>query len=69
VKEHVNSNGEIPLREGQNFHKHELEYMFEWWKKKAQKRWEKLNSEGRVRSKLEVYTEESIENKEVDMVR
>ncbi len=69
VKEHVNSGGDIPLIEGQNFHKHELEYMFEWWKKKAQKRWEKLNSEGRVRSELEVYTEESIENKEVDMVR
>jgi hypothetical protein len=69
VKEHVNSGGEIPLREGQNFHKHELEYMFTWWKKKAQKRFEKLQSEGRVRTELEIYTEDRINNKEVDMVR
>ena len=69
VKEHVNSNGEIPLREGQNFHKHELEYMFEWWKKKAQKRYEKLKAEGRIRTEMEVYTEERINNRVVDMVR
>ena len=69
VKEHVNSNGEIPLREGQNFHKHELEYMFEWWKKKAQKRYEKLRTEGRIRTEMEVYTEDRINNREVDMVR
>ena len=69
VKEHVNSEGEIPLREGQNFHKHELEYMFEWWKNKAQKRYEKLRTEGRIRTEMEVYTEERINNKEVDMVR
>ena len=69
VKEHVNSNGEIPLREGQNFHKHELEYMFEWWKKKAQKRYEKLKAEGRIRTEMEVYTEDRINNREVDMVR
>ncbi len=69
VKEHVNSQGEVPLKEGQNFHKHNLEYMYEWWKKKAQKRWEKLNSEGRIRTELEIYTEDRINNKEVDMVR
>lgn len=69
VKEHVNSNGEIPLKEGQNFHKHELEYMFEWWKKKAQKRYEKLRTEGRIRTEMEVYTEDRINNREVDMVR
>ena len=69
VKEHVNSQGEVPLKEGQNFHKHNLDYMYEWWKKKAQKRWEKLNSEGRIRTELEIYTEDSINNKEVDMVR
>lgn len=69
VKEHVNSQGEVPLKEGQNFHKHNLEYMYEWWKKKAQKRWEKLNSEGRIRTELEIYTEDKINNKEVDMVR
>ena len=69
VKEHVNSGGDIPLREGQNFHKHELGYMFEWWKKKAQKRFEKLRTEGRIRTEMEVYTEDRINNREVDMVR
>ena len=69
VKEHVNSQGAVPLKEGQNFHKHNLDYMYEWWKKKAQKRWEKLRSEGRVRTELEIYTEDSINNKVVDMVR
>lgn len=69
VVEHVNSGGEIPLKEGQNFHKHDLEYMYNWWKNKSQKRFEKLKKENRVRTKLEIYTEESINNREVDMVR
>jgi len=69
VKEHVNSLGEIPLKEGQNFHKHNLEYMITWWKKKAQKRYEKLKNEGRLRTELEVYTLERINNRSVDMVR
>jgi hypothetical protein len=69
VKEHINSNGETPLREGQNFHKHELEYMFSWWKKKSQRRYDKLKQEGKIRTTLEIYTEESINKKEVDMVR
>lgn len=69
VKEHINSNGETPLREGQNFHKHELEYMFSWWKKKSQRRYDKLRQEGKIRTTLEIYTEESINRKEVDMVR
>lgn len=69
VKEHVVSEGKIPLKEGQNFHKHNLEYMVDWWKKKAQKRYEKLKSEGRVRDELEIYTLDRINNKEVDMVR
>lgn len=69
VKEHINSGGDIPLKEGQNFHKHELDYMIGWWKNKAQKRFEKLSSEGRIRTEMEVYTEDRINNKEVDMVR
>ncbi len=69
VKEHVNSNGEIELREGQNYHKHHLNNMITWWKRKAQKRYEKLRNEGRLRIELEIYTLDSINNKEVDMVR
>ena len=69
VKEHVNSQSEVPLTEGQNYHKHNLHYMVNWWKKKAQKRYEKLRTEDRIRRDLEYYTEESIDNKVVDMVR
>ena len=69
VREHVNSQGEIPLKEGQNYHKHELGNMIEWWRKKAQKRYEKLKSENRVRTELEIYTKEKIDNKSIDMVR
>lgn len=69
VKEHINSDGEIPLREGQNFHKHNLDYMIEWWKGKSQKRYEKLKSEGRIRTDLEIYTLDSIDNGKIDMIR
>jgi hypothetical protein len=69
VKEHVNSQGEVPLKEGQNYHKHDINNMIEWWKKKAQKRYEKLKSDNRLRSELEIYTRERIDNKSVDMVR
>jgi len=69
VKEHINSNGKVPLTEGQNFHKHELEYMLEWWKKKAQRRYDKLKSGNKIRTTLEIYTKETIDRNEVDMVR
>lgn len=69
VKEHVASEGKIPLKEGQNFHKHNLDNMIDWWKKKAQKRYERLRDEDRVRTEIEIYTLDRINNKEVDMVR
>ena len=69
VIEHVNSGGEIPLIEGQNFHKHSLSHMIEWWKGKAQKRYEKLVEENKLRHEMEIYTLERIENNEIDMVR
>ena len=69
VIEHVNSDGEIPLVEGQNSHKHNLSYMVEWWKGKAQKRYEKLVEENKLRTEMEIYTLDRIENNEIDMVR
>lgn len=69
VVEHINSGGETPLKEGQNFHKHSISYMIDWWKNKAQNRHRKLKEENRLRTELEIYTQESIDNKEVDMVR
>lgn len=69
VVEHINSNGEIELKEGQNFQKHNFSYMLEWWKKKAQNRFQKLKEEERLRTEIEIYTEDRINNEEVDMVR
>jgi hypothetical protein len=69
VKEHVLSNGTIPLERGQNYDKHTIPYIMEWWRNKAQKRYEKLVSEDRLRLDLEVYTKETIGDKKIDIVR
>jgi hypothetical protein len=69
VKEHVLSNGSIPLEKGENYHKHTIPYVMEWWRNKAQKRYNKLVSENRLRSDLEVYTKETIDTIKIDIVR
>lgn len=43
---------------GQNFDKFYLENIIAWWKKKATKRYEKLKAEGRLRNKVELWTED-----------
>jgi hypothetical protein len=43
--------------------------MIDWWKNKAQGRYEKLKEENRLRNDLEIYTLERIESGNVDMVR
>jgi hypothetical protein len=42
-----------------------LESIVEWWKKKAQARYDNLKTEGRLRSDIEVWTGE----KELDIIR
>lgn len=68
TKEYITGE-DTELREGQNYHKHNLDYMIEWWKKKAQKRWEKLNKEDRIKKDLEYYTFDKINEGKVDMIR
>ena len=46
------------LVRGQNWDKFYLENIIKWWKKKAGKRYEKLKSEGRFRSEVELWTED-----------
>ena len=43
---------------GQNWDKFYLENIIKWWKKKAGKRYDKLNEEGRFRDKVELWTED-----------
>ena len=46
------------LVRGQNWDKFYLENIVKWWKKKAGKRYEKLKSEGRFRTDVELWTED-----------
>ena len=46
------------LVKGQNWDKFEYENVISWWKKKAGKRYEKLKSEGRFRTEVELWTED-----------
>lgn len=69
VKEYILSDGQIDLKQKENFTNFSLENVIEYWKKKAQKRWEKLNSEGRLKKDLEVYSIEKIENINYEIIR
>lgn len=49
----------------ENFDKHYLKNVVEWWKKKATNRYETLSTEGRLRTEIEVWTS----GKEIDIIR
>ena len=54
------------LRENpENFHKYSLEYLIEHWRKKATKRFNKLQQEGRLRNEIETWDGD----KQIDMIR
>jgi len=53
----------VPDKE--NYDKHHLDAVIEWWKRKATTRFESLKSENRTRTELEVWTS----NKELDIIR
>ena len=46
------------LVRGQNWDKFYLDNIISWWKRKATKRYEKLKSEGRFRTEVELWTED-----------
>lgn len=49
----------------ENYEKHHLKNVIEWWKKKATNRYESLKTEGRIRTEIEVWTGD----KEIDIIR
>ena len=51
---------------GQNYEKFYTENLITWWKNKASKRYEKLKSEGRLRTKLETW---NTNPDEIDIIR
>jgi len=70
VVEHVMSEGEIPLRKRDNFDRYNLDSVIEVWRKKAQKRYDKLVENGKLRHDMEIYTTESINSDvKIDMIR
>jgi hypothetical protein len=50
---------------GENYEKHNLANIIEWWKKKAANRYDTLKAEGRLRHELEVWTS----GKEIQIIR
>jgi len=50
---------------GENYEKHELGSIIEWWRSKAINRYETLKSEGRLRTELEVWTS----GKDIQIIR
>ena len=53
------------LVKGENYEKHELVNIIEWWRNKAINRYETLKSEGRLRTELEVWTS----GKDIQIIR
>jgi len=53
------------IKDKDNYDKFELDNIIEWWRKKAEKRYETLNNEGKVRKEIEVWTS----NKNIDIIR
>ena len=54
------------LHPGQNYDKFHMENLIAWWKKKASKRYEKLKSDGRLRTTLETW---NVNPDEIDIIR
>ena len=50
---------------GENYEKHHLANITEWWKKKATSRFENLKSDGRLRTEQEVWTGDKV----IDIIR
>ena len=69
VKEYIQSGGTIPLVKRDNWDRYHLKNLFDWWKNKAQTRYNTLKQDNKVRHDLEIYTLDRIEKGNVDMVR
>jgi len=61
-------NGKVDsLEKKPNFDNYELENVINWWKKKAQKRFDSLKSDGRIRYDMEVWKADNLEG--IDIIR
>jgi hypothetical protein len=62
--DYINCKTDI-LIPGENYEKHNLVNLVEWWRKKAINRFETLQTEGRLRNELEVWTS----GKDIQIIR
>jgi len=62
--DYVNCKTDV-LIPGENYEKHKLVNLIEWWRNKSINRYETLNSEGRLRSELEIWTS----GKDIQIIR
>jgi hypothetical protein len=53
------------LSPGENYEKHHLSNLIQWWKNKASNRYDTLKTEGRLRTELEVWTS----GKDIQIIR
>ena len=53
------------LEKAENYDRYSLEKMVEWWKNKAYNRWSSVTSDGRLRTELELWSE----NENIDIIR
>lgn len=63
--EYTNGKDDVLVKDPENYEKHHMANIIEWWKKKASSRYESLKSEGRLRTEIEVWTGD----KEIDIIR
>ena len=50
-----------------NYDNYELETAINWWKKKAQKRFDNLNVDGRIRHQMEIWKSDNLDS--IDIIR
>jgi hypothetical protein len=62
--DYVNCKTDV-LLPGENYEKHELKNVIEWWRNKAINRYETLKVEGRLRAELEIWTS----GKDIQIIR
>jgi hypothetical protein len=64
VKEYMNLETDT-LEKNVNYDRFEFDNVISWWKKHASKRYENLQRDGRLRTELEVWTQ----NQNIDIIR
>jgi hypothetical protein len=63
--DYINCKTDTLIKDKDNYDKFELEKIVQWWKQKATNRYESLKSENRLRTKLEVWTNDH----DIDIMR